>query len=283
MLRLRAIGLALGLAVFQAGMGYATTIVVTASGMVFSPPTVTIAPGDSIRWNWISGFHTTTSGVDLNDPQMGLLWDAPIDPSNTTFVRQFPTAGVFHYFCQNHVLMGMKGTITVNTAPIARDTAATALENFALGAKLQAFDPDGNALTYTILTGPFNGTATLLSTSTGTFTYTPALNFTGSDSLTFLVNDGAANSNTATMRISVVSTCSCPHQGDIVQNGFIDVQDVLQVIKIAFTNGADNQDPGCPRTRADVNNSGVVDVQDVLYEIKTAFTNGPGPVNPCAP
>jgi hypothetical protein len=64
-------------------------------------------------------------------------------------------------------------------------------------------------------------------------------------------------------------------------SGYIDVQDVLAVIKVAFLNGADIHDPQCPTTRADVNNTGVVDVQDVLYIIKTAFTNGPNPIDPC--
>ena len=78
-------------------------------------------------------------------------------------------------------------------------------------------------------------------------------------------------------------SCLCLHQGDLVQNGYIDVSDVLQLIKVAFVNGTDVKDPDCPKTRGDVNASGVVDVTDVLYEIKTAFTNGPNPVNPCGP
>lgn len=284
MLRMRAIGLAASLLVVLAVPGHATTFIVTASGMVFTPPTLTIAPGDSVRWNFVSGIqHTTTSGTGSSDPQMGVLWNAPLDPVNITFVRQFSTAGIFPYFCQVHELMGMKGTITVNTAPISRDSAVTTPENVAVGAKLQAFDPDGNGLTYAILTGPFNGIESSLNTSTGTFTYTPGLNFSGSDSLTFRVSDGIANSNMAAIRIVVAPACNCPHQGDLVQNGFVDVSDVLQVIKIAFVNGADIQDPTCPRTRADVNNSGVVDVSDVLYIIKTAFTNGPNPINPCGP
>ena len=66
-------------------------------------------------------------------------------------------------------------------------------------------------------------------------------------------------------------------------NSFIDVQDVLQCIKVAFTNGTDITDPQCPKSRCDVDDSGVVDVQDVLYIIKTAFTNGPPPLDPCTP
>jgi hypothetical protein len=57
----------------------------------------------------------------------------------------------------------------------------------------------------------------------------------------------------------------------------------MRVIEIAFTNGADVQDSSCARTRGDVNNDGVVDVNDVLYIIKTVFTHGPNPVDPCGP
>jgi len=80
-----------------------------------------------------------------------------------------------------------------------------------------------------------------------------------------------------------VFPCICPSQGDLAQNGIIDINDVLGLIKTAFTNGPDFQDPYCPRTRADVTGEGTVNVNDVLYLIKTAFTNGPPAVNPCAP
>ena len=78
-------------------------------------------------------------------------------------------------------------------------------------------------------------------------------------------------------------SCYCLHQGDLDRSRFIDVQDVLRVIFIAFVNGNDITDCRCPRSRADVNRSGFVDVSDVLYLIKTAFRNGPNPLNPCVP
>ena len=81
-----------------------------------------------------------------------------------------------------------------------------------------------------------------------------------------------------------VKVCDCPHQGDIVPNGFIDVSDVLQAIKIAFLGYPEAPpDPQCLTTRANVDNIGLVDVFDVVYIIKTAFADGPNPVNPCAP
>jgi hypothetical protein len=53
------------------------------------------------------------------------------------------------------------------------------------------------------------------------------------------------------------------------------------VIAIAFSGGADPQDPICPRTRGDADNNGVTDVFDVIYLIETAFGGGANPVDPC--
>ncbi|MBI3873278.1 MAG: cadherin-like domain-containing protein [candidate division Zixibacteria bacterium] len=109
-------------------------------------------------------------------------------------------------------------TITVNeitNPPVARDSSASGLEDTPFAARLQAFDPDGNPLTYTILSGPFNGAATGLNTSTGAFNYNPAANVNGNDSLTFRVNDGIVNSNTAKWRVTVAAVNDPPVAGNV--------------------------------------------------------------------
>ena len=53
------------------------------------------------------------------------------------------------------------------------------------------------------LSGPAHGTLTVFNTATGAFTYTPNRNYNGPDSFTFKANDGAVDSNTATVRITV--------------------------------------------------------------------------------
>lgn len=82
---------------------------------------------------------------------------------------------------------------------------------------------------------------------------------------------------------TITVSCDCPHQGDILGDGEIDVFDVLGAIQIAFSGSGDIQDPQCSSTRGDVNADGVCDVFDVIYLIATAFSGGPGPVNPCLP
>ena len=62
-------------------------------------------------------------------------------------------------------------------------------------------DVDGDALTAVQVSPPSNGGLTL--NADGSFTYTPDPDFNGADSFTYLVNDGAADSNTATVNITV--------------------------------------------------------------------------------
>ena len=101
-----------------------------------------------------------------------------------------------------------KGTVTSftgswywNRVPGAAAMTPSTNEDQPLGLTLAGSDPDGNALTYAIVSGPSNGS---LSGGTGAArTYIPGPNFNGSDSFTYLANDGAANSVTATVSITV--------------------------------------------------------------------------------
>jgi plastocyanin len=79
----------------------------------FSPRDITIPRGETVKWVWEEGFHTTTSGTGSSDPDAGNLWDEPISSSNTTFSFQFNEEGFFPYYCVPHEFLDMKGTITV--------------------------------------------------------------------------------------------------------------------------------------------------------------------------
>jgi hypothetical protein len=83
----------------------------------------------------------------------------------------------------------------VNDAPAATadyydlTEDASAVVSAALGLLANDTDVDGPTLTAALLGGPANGTAIV--NPDGSFTYTPAANFFGSDSFTYLVSDGA--------------------------------------------------------------------------------------------
>jgi plastocyanin len=90
-------------------------LVITSAGVVmvgagtanqFSPSTVTIQAGQSVTWNWVSGFHSVVSD---STPQ---AWaDSPAQASGQ-FTVMFPTAGSYPYHCGIHGAM-MTGTVIV--------------------------------------------------------------------------------------------------------------------------------------------------------------------------
>jgi VCBS repeat-containing protein len=62
-------------------------------------------------------------------------------------------------------------------------------------------DPDDDALTAAIVTGPSHGTLTLA--ANGGFVYKPAPNFTGTDSFTYQAVDAFGHTDAATVSIKV--------------------------------------------------------------------------------
>jgi len=63
-------------------------------------------------------------------------------------------------------------------------------------------DPDGDPITAVNPTQPAHGTVVL--NSNGSFTYTPAANFNGSDSFTYQASDGKLTSAPATVTLTVL-------------------------------------------------------------------------------
>jgi hypothetical protein len=89
----------------------------------------------------------------------------------------------------------------VNDPPVAKNGSVTTNENTTSQSfTLDASDVDGDTLTYTIVSGPSHGT---LNGSGDSRTYTPATNYNGPDSFTYKANDGALDSNVATVSITV--------------------------------------------------------------------------------
>lgn len=96
-------------------------------------------------------------------------------------------------------------TITVNAvndAPSAAALSQTTDEDTPLSIMLQGTDPELDSLTFTVVTQPLHGT---LSGVPPNITYTPALNFHGTDSFTFKANDGALDSGTQAASLTITS------------------------------------------------------------------------------
>ena len=93
------------------------------------------------------------------------------------------------------------GTFEANTAPVAEDAVYTTTLDTPVDTPLDASDPDGDPLSYTVIDEPANGT---LSGTGADLTFTPDEGFLGETSFTFRADDGAAESNLATVTIKVV-------------------------------------------------------------------------------
>ena len=69
-------------------------------------------------------------------------------------------------------------------------------------------DAEGNPLTANVVTGPQHGI--LIKNADGSFSYTPHKDWYGTDSFTYLANDGKANSNLATVTLTVKPVNDAP-------------------------------------------------------------------------
>ena len=99
----------------------------------------------------------------------------------------------------------------VNRAPVADDQSLNTDEDTVLPITLTASDPDGDVPAYIILSTPDNGT---LSGTAPDLSYTPNPGYNGPDSFTFQVTDGTADSNVATVNISVGAVNDPPLAND---------------------------------------------------------------------
>ncbi|MCA1246170.1 tandem-95 repeat protein, partial [Massilia sp. MS-15] len=99
-----------------------------------------------------------------------------------------------------------------NGAPVAGAASITIAEdNIHTGALPAASDPDGDPVSYALATGAQHGSVQLV--ADGSYTYTPAANYHGTDSFTYTVSDGKGASNTYTVNITVTPVNDAPVAG----------------------------------------------------------------------
>ena len=103
-------------------------------------------------------------------------------------------------------------TITVkgtNDDPVVSSATVSTNEDVSLnGAVPAGTDVDSASLTYAVNVGPTHGTLSF--GTNGAYTYTPDANYNGADSFTYHANDGSANSNVATVNITVAPVNDAP-------------------------------------------------------------------------
>ncbi|MCK5526664.1 MAG: tandem-95 repeat protein, partial [Candidatus Latescibacteria bacterium] len=146
------------------------------------------------------------TAVLVNDVSNGTL-TLDADGSFTyTPDADFNGTDIFTYKANDGELNSDEATVTitvkaVNDAPVVDGQSVTTPEDKPVDIALTGSDSDvEDVLTYSVLEGPSHGT---LSGSAPNLTYTPNLDYNGADSFTFKANDGADDSNVATVTIAV--------------------------------------------------------------------------------
>ena len=140
-----------------------------------------------------------------------------------------------------------------NTAPVANDDGYATSEDVQLvvgapGVLGNDTDADDDALTATLVSGTSNGTLVL--NSDGSFSYTPNPDFSGTDSFTYMANDGTEDSAVATATITVSSVPDIAVTGFFspVDMGLVNVAKAGQTVPLKFRltdeSGAGLQVPG---------------------------------------
>jgi plastocyanin len=105
----------------DSGGGTIHDVAVGQGGTVFVPADITIAVGDTVRWTWMQGGHSVTSGNSTTCTADNVFCspnDTNCAAGNTSnsgavYTHVFTTAGTFDYFCSPHCNSGMIGSVTV--------------------------------------------------------------------------------------------------------------------------------------------------------------------------
>ncbi len=111
---------------------------------------------------------------------------------------------------------------TINDAPTSSDdsfsvAAGGVLQTIAAtGVQANDSDIDSSSLTAKLLQGPTHGT--LVFAADGSFTYTPAANYAGSDEFIYQLNDGMANSQVAHATIAITPSVVLENTRPVVHN-----------------------------------------------------------------
>ena len=148
---------------------------------------------------WAS-FNVSTGELTITDPSNTI---AAADTGSYSDIQITVNDGI-----NSASLAAFFINVVNNNAPVANaQTGVLTNEDTATAITLGATDADSDPLTYTLVSTPTNGA---LTGTAPNVTYTPNANYFGSDSFSFKVNDGAADSNTAAITITVADINDLP-------------------------------------------------------------------------
>lgn len=105
--------------IFIVSNSFATIRTVNVSNFSFTPSTVNAFVGDTIKFQFVSGSHTTTcDGTNgTTRPAGAAPWNANISSGSPTFLYKITVAGNYHYVCLPHA-PSMAGDIVATVSGV---------------------------------------------------------------------------------------------------------------------------------------------------------------------
>ena len=200
--------------------GDTATVTVTVIAAANQPPVVSItAPADNSSYSFGDSitFTGTASDAEDGDISSGLQWSSNLDGvlgSGATLTLDTLTEGTHTItatvtdsgnLSDSTIITLIVTNNAVNTPPVSVDDVISTIENTptTFDPRTNDSDVNGDALTITAVTQGANGVVTFTGTSV---TYTPNTGYTGSDSFTYIIDDG--NGDTAIGTVTVTVTAS---------------------------------------------------------------------------
>jgi len=123
--------LALGVVIvsLSTSIANAEVHIVEQVGLTFEPSELTVAPGDTVQWNWNNGSHTVTSGQPCTPD--GIHFNDPLTSANPVVTYEIPAGftGDIPYFCIPHCTLEMAGQINVVSAGCPADLTGDNMVN----------------------------------------------------------------------------------------------------------------------------------------------------------
>lgn len=176
--------------------------------MILSP----ITPAVGILANDTDADGDTLSAILVSGPAHGTLTLQPDGRFTYTPTANFNGSDTFTYKVSDGTTESAVATVTINVnpandAPVATAQSVTTAEDTAVAVPLSGSDVDGDGLSYIVVTSPAHGT---LSGIAPNLTYRPFYNYYGPDQFSFRVSDGLANSEVATVSITVTPVNDFP-------------------------------------------------------------------------
>ena len=182
--------------------------------------TLNVSAAEGLLANDIDGDGDTLTVTIVDQPENGTL--TPSDDGSFSYVpgQGFSGEDTFTYKINDGSTDSGIATVTiaVNTPPGALSDSYSVNEDGELvveesaGVLSNDSDTESDTLTATVIGQPEHGTLTF--NANGSFTYTPEADYSGSDSFSYVANDGFSDSVETTVVITVVAVEDAPVAAD---------------------------------------------------------------------